>query len=186
MTESVLIERVFTKELESGLSPDGSGTHLVNQVQSGSVSLLFLSLERRAQLLLLLCFHQDWTSSTRHAYYQEIIASCAVSQAINSYLLTLEGELTPRGEKLLTLGSVTTTPVLATWDIRWAHCELTSSVIWCFDDERHGKSSLGGMSLPCAGSFGYPFQKCVADGAPRFLTSPSFHWADGESVAHVA
>ena len=110
MTESVLIERVFTKELESGLSPDGSGTHLVNQVKSGSVSLLFLSLERRAQLLLLLCFHQDWTSSTRHAYYQEIIASCAVSQAINSYLLTLEGELTPRGEKLLTLGSVTTTP----------------------------------------------------------------------------
>jgi hypothetical protein len=27
-------------------------------------------------------------------------------------------------------------PVLATWDIRRAHCELTSSVIWCFDDER--------------------------------------------------
>jgi ribulose-5-phosphate 4-epimerase/fuculose-1-phosphate aldolase len=39
---------------------------------------------------------------------------------------------------------------------------------------------------PCAGYFGYPFQKCVADGAPRFLTGPSFHWADGESVAHVA
>jgi len=63
MTESVLIERVFTKELESGLSPDGSRTHLVHQAKCGSVSLLVLSLERRAQLLRLLCFHQDWTSS---------------------------------------------------------------------------------------------------------------------------
>ncbi len=39
-------------------------------------------------------------------------------------------------------------PVLATWDIRRAHCELTSSVIWCFDDEMHGESSLAETFLP--------------------------------------
>jgi hypothetical protein len=29
-------------------------------------------------------------------------------------------------------------------------------------------------------------KKCVADGANRFFTAPSFHWADGDRVAHVA
>ena len=53
---------------------------------------------------------------------------------------------------------------------------------------KHAESRCSGgrTSGTYAGYIGYPFQKCVSDGALRSFSAPSLYLADGDTGAHIA